>query len=144
VPIAALIALGLSLWGISNIDRGRLVSRLTAGAGVIAFVYFVVAVTGSPETPVRTNGAGIGFWVVLFGALALVGQAVAAQTGWLIAHPANTRSLGSYLPTITAELAVPYLFLLVPLVLYLVWIIGPTLYTFYLSVTNWDGVTQPV
>ncbi len=35
----------------------------------------------------------------------------------------------------------PYLFLLPPLIVYLVWIIGPTLYTFYLSMTNWDGVT---
>jgi len=35
----------------------------------------------------------------------------------------------------------PYLFLLAPFILYFVWIIGPTLYTFYLSLTNWDGVT---
>jgi multiple sugar transport system permease protein len=34
----------------------------------------------------------------------------------------------------------PYLFLLLPLTLYFLWIIGPTLYTFYLSLTNWDGV----
>ncbi len=35
----------------------------------------------------------------------------------------------------------PYLFLLLPLALYLVWIIGPTFYTMYLSMTNWDGVS---
>jgi multiple sugar transport system permease protein len=34
----------------------------------------------------------------------------------------------------------PYLFLLVPLTFYFVWIIAPTFYTFYLSMTNWDGV----
>ena len=38
----------------------------------------------------------------------------------------------------------PYLFLIVPLVLYLVWVIGPMLYTFYLSLTKWDGLTEPV
>ena len=35
----------------------------------------------------------------------------------------------------------PYLFLIVPFVLYLVWIIGPMLYTFYLSLTDWDGIS---
>jgi multiple sugar transport system permease protein len=35
----------------------------------------------------------------------------------------------------------PYLFLLAPLALYFVWIIGPTFYTMYLSMTNWDGVS---
>ncbi len=37
----------------------------------------------------------------------------------------------------------PYLFLLVPLILYLVWVIGPMFYTFYLSLTDWDGLSQP-
>lgn len=36
---------------------------------------------------------------------------------------------------------VPYLFMAAPLLLYLVWIIGPMLYTFYLSLTDWDGVS---
>jgi ABC-type sugar transport system permease subunit len=35
----------------------------------------------------------------------------------------------------------PYLFLLVPLIVYFMWIIGPTFYTFYLSLTNWDGIS---
>lgn len=39
---------------------------------------------------------------------------------------------------------VPYLFLIVPLVLYLIWVIGPMIYTFYLSLTKWDGLTAPV
>jgi len=37
----------------------------------------------------------------------------------------------------------PYLFLIVPLIIYLIWIIGPMFYTFYLSLTNWDGVSTP-
>lgn len=36
---------------------------------------------------------------------------------------------------------VPYLFLIVPMLLFLVWVIGPMIYTFYLSFTNWDGVS---
>jgi ABC-type sugar transport system permease subunit len=35
----------------------------------------------------------------------------------------------------------PYLFLAVPLIIYLIWIIGPMLYTFYLSLTDWDGIS---
>jgi ABC-type sugar transport system permease subunit len=35
----------------------------------------------------------------------------------------------------------PYFFIAVPLLLYLIWIIAPMLYTFYLSLTDWDGVS---
>jgi len=37
----------------------------------------------------------------------------------------------------------PYLFLIVPLVIYLVWVIGPMFYTLYLSLTDWDGLSTP-
>lgn len=37
----------------------------------------------------------------------------------------------------------PWLFLAVPLAIYLLWVIGPMLYTFYLSLTNWDGLSKP-
>ena len=37
----------------------------------------------------------------------------------------------------------PWLFLIVPLIIYLVWVIGPMFYTFYLSLTNWDGLSSP-
>jgi multiple sugar transport system permease protein len=36
----------------------------------------------------------------------------------------------------------PYFFLIIPLLLYMMWIIIPTIYTFYLSTTNWDGVSE--
>jgi ABC-type sugar transport system permease subunit len=38
---------------------------------------------------------------------------------------------------------VPYLFLLIPVVIFLVWVIGPMFYTFYLSLTDWNGLTSP-
>lgn len=34
----------------------------------------------------------------------------------------------------------PYMFLAVPLIIYFMWIIGPTFYTIYLSFTSWGGV----
>jgi len=36
---------------------------------------------------------------------------------------------------------VPYMFIVGPLLLYLIWIILPMGYTFYLSLTNWDGIS---
>ena len=36
---------------------------------------------------------------------------------------------------------VPYMFIVGPLLLYLIWIIFPMGYTFYLSLTNWDGIS---
>ncbi len=35
------------------------------------------------------------------------------------------------------------MFLLLPLILYTIWVIAPTIYTFYLSFTEWDGLTSP-
>lgn len=38
---------------------------------------------------------------------------------------------------------IPYLFLSVPVIIYLIWIIGPMIYTFYLSLTDWNGLVTP-
>lgn len=38
---------------------------------------------------------------------------------------------------------IPYIFLAAPLALFLIWVIGPMIYSFYLSLTNWDGVSAP-
>ena len=35
---------------------------------------------------------------------------------------------------------IPLAFMIIPLIIYFVWIIGPTFYTFYLSITDWNGV----
>ena len=37
----------------------------------------------------------------------------------------------------------PYAFLALPLLLFLAWVIGPMIYSFYLSMTNWDGLSDP-
>lgn len=38
---------------------------------------------------------------------------------------------------------VQWKFLAIPLIFYTIWVIGPTIYTFYLSLTEWDGLTTP-
>jgi len=37
----------------------------------------------------------------------------------------------------------PYLFLFIPVAIYLIWVIAPMGYTFYLSLTDWDGISSP-
>ena len=37
----------------------------------------------------------------------------------------------------------PWLFLFFPLTLYMIWVIGPAVYTMYLSLTEWDGLSAP-
>lgn len=44
----------------------------------------------------------------------------------------------------TAKKLTPWLFLAVPLLLYFFWVIGPALYTMYLSLTEWDGLSAPI
>jgi len=41
------------------------------------------------------------------------------------------------------DVLTPYLFLCVPLIFFLIWVIGPMFYTFYLSLTDWDGISAP-
>ena len=41
------------------------------------------------------------------------------------------------------DVLTPYLFLSVPLIFFLIWVIGPMFYTFYLSLTDWDGISTP-
>ncbi len=37
----------------------------------------------------------------------------------------------------------PYLFLALPVAIYMVWVIGPMIYSFFLSMTVWDGFSSP-
>ena len=43
---------------------------------------------------------------------------------------------------LNSQKVAPWLFLSIPLLLYIIWVIGPTLYTFYLSFTDWDGLAE--
>jgi ABC-type sugar transport system permease subunit len=58
---------------------------------------------------------------------------------------ASTRTRSSNYQTLALNrFLVIFSFLGIPLGLYLVWVLWPTLYTFYLSLTNWDSFTPPV
>jgi multiple sugar transport system permease protein len=144
IPIVGLLAGGLSVWGLLNQHRGVLASILTAAVGLIGLYYyydFYYIQEGEVAEYVQDN-LGRGFWLALVALVGLVAQTV------ILAPPVNrgvrrlSKAVGAVTPSVPAK-AVPYLFLAVPMALYLVWIIGPTIATFYLSLTDWDGVSSP-
>lgn len=136
IPIASLLGIVLALWGILQPEHDRLAAFLAVAAGLLGLVYFVYFLA----TPAgRSDKAvpGIGFWVSLVSLVGLMLGLVVTRTGSRAAPAAQAR------PSRISPQLIPYLFLAPALVLYLAWIIGPTLYTFYLSLTNWDGISAP-
>ncbi len=141
VPIAAVVGVGLALWGVLTPERGRLTSLLMLVTGLVVLVYCLIRLL-FPVGVVMTVSGGAGFWTMLLAALGMVLQFAITiprvNAGWQRLRGGTAVRL----PAVPRQ-AVPYLFLLPPLLLYIVWIIGPTLVTFYLSLTNWDGVSSP-
>jgi multiple sugar transport system permease protein len=144
IPIVGLVAGGLALWGLLNPARGALASVLTSVAGLVGLVYYVdfyFFQEGQVIDYVRQN-LGTGFWVTFVALVGLVAQVATLSPQLNLGLQRVSRRVGARRPPLPQK-AIPYLFLLVPLILYVVWIIGPTVYTFYLSLTNWDGVSTP-
>lgn len=101
---------------------------------MIGLVYFAHFLLNPAARPAKLT-TGSGFWVSL---LALLAQVLGLPVTRLwSAHGEGGARRRSGVPT----QVIPYLFLVPALALYVVWIIGPTVYTFYLSLTNWDGVS---
>ncbi len=134
LPIASLAGIILALWGILRPEHDRLAAYVGVIAGVIGLVYFV-HFSANPAVRPSNMTTGSGFWISL---VALIGQVLALPVTrlWLARGGGGQRKGFGVPPS-----AIPYLFLVPALALYLVWIIGPTIYTFYLSLTNWDGVS---
>ncbi len=144
IPFAGLLAGGVAMWGLLNTHRSAQASILAAAIGLVGLYYYYDTYfiqEGQVADYVRAN-LGTGFKVVLIALVGLIAQTL------ILLPPVNrgvrrlTKSTGAVMPSVPSA-AVPYLFLAVPMLLYLVWIIGPTIYTFYLSLTNWDGVSAP-
>ncbi|MFM8322889.1 MAG: carbohydrate ABC transporter permease [Chloroflexota bacterium] len=140
IPFVLVAATFLALWGFMNPDQARVASPLVAACGLVGLIYFYFAFFGpEPMWSQRKLTPGLGFWLAFAGLLVTV-------LAPLLAHPAVTGALarrsgagGRGLPVGVA----PYVFMAPALALYLLWIVGPTFYTIYLSLTNWDGVSAP-
>jgi multiple sugar transport system permease protein len=142
IPLVIVAGTMLALWGVLDPEKAHITSPLIAGLGLVGLIYYYFAFYG--PTPVYTSPKlipGNGFWVVLTGLVLMVLQV-------LLAIPPVHRFLEKLTPPPRRKGGsnskwVPYLFLAPALLLYFVWIIAPTFYTMYLSLTNWDGVSAP-
>jgi ABC-type sugar transport system permease subunit len=144
IPIVGLLAGGLGVWGLLNVRRSALASVLTVVVGLIGLIYYAdlyFVQEGQVADYVRNN-VGTGFKVVLVALFGLIAQVVLLIPVINRGVTRISRRIARIMPPIPQRM-IPYLFLAAPLLLYLVWIIGPTVYTFYLSLTNWDGVSTP-
>ena len=136
IPIASLLGICLALWGILQPEHDRLAALLAVLAGLIGLLYFIYYFLHPEIHPVK-SGPNSGFWISL---IAIVGM-ISGLAVTRLPTPQRT-SATARRPRISPKW-IPYLFLLPALALYFVWIISPMLYTFYLSLTNWDGVSAP-
>ncbi len=133
IPIVSSAGIFLGLLGILKPEIDQFTSYLLVGSGLVGMLYFLPALF-NPQAGLTP---GSGFWLSL---AACAGMALClvithpALAGWLPQRKVGAKPLLSMRWT-------PYLFLAPVLLLYLTWIIAPTLYTFYLSLTNWDGIS---
>lgn len=144
IPLAALAGTSLAIWGVLNAEHASKGSATALLAGAAVITYYLLnqhwAVLKVPK-----YGPGIGFWVGLGAGLGMLLQIVLAVPfvnrllDNLGPKPGTTGKGFKFPPK-----WIPYLFLVPPLTLYLVWIIAPTIYTLYLSLTRWDAVSNPV
>ena len=142
VPLVALATICVSLWGTLAPENARASTWVNAALGLAGISYFVLNRGWVALTDPRYGGMGLGYkvsFIALIGLIIQIFLAVPAINGWV-------QRLNSFLSRNMPEASprvVPYLFLIPPLLLYFAWIIGPTLYTIYLSFTNWDGISAP-
>ncbi|MBN2305011.1 MAG: sugar ABC transporter permease, partial [Anaerolineae bacterium] len=140
IPIAALIAGGLAVWGLGTPERGMKAAGATFGVGLFGLAYYGhFYFIQDNELIDQYVQVGTGFKVALAAMIGLVVQIALLHPVLNDALYHLNRAGSARLPSIPQKW-VPYLFMAVPMILYLFWIIGPTVYSFYLSFTNWDGV----
>lgn len=140
VPVAALFGIGAALVGILAPERERTAAFGSMAVGALGLIYFIVSFI-DPITFTEKGGRGLGFWLGLAAVAALILNLALTQSSPVqrITGRSNRQIGKNRIP----PALIPYLFLAPALILYLAWIIGPTLYTFYLSLTSWDAVSAP-
>ncbi len=149
-------------------ERGKIASVATTIFGLVSLYYFINFYFIDDNEfitlyVIDSGGVSKGFNWALAGTVGLIAQIVlmglsVIPKGTLPQLPFTSTSPGTFSELkkslqrprpngkpwiMTRKELTAWMFLAAPLLLYLIWIIGPTLYTFYLSLTDWDGVTSP-
>ena len=141
VPIVSLGGILFSLFGILSIERSRIAALISLGFGLIGLGYFLYMLA-HPLLKEASSSPGIGFWLSLAGVVVLV-ISIGLASPLVRAALQRLQKPGVKTSSRISQKAVPYIFLLFPLIIYLAWIIIPTFYTMLLSFTNWDGISTP-
>lgn len=140
IPIVAVAVVAVTLWGTLAPERARVTSPGAAVLGIASLLYFIPALGRISAS--TTLEAGLGFWVAFVCAIGMILQVILAMPVITQRAPAKDKSRQVSKSRVPPGL-IPYLFLLPPLIIYITWILAPTAYTMYLSLTNWDGVSAP-
>lgn len=140
IPVIAVAVIAVTLWGTLAPEQARYSSPFSALLGLLSFVYFLPALGRVSSSSAVT--VGLGFWTAFICAVAMVLQVALAMPTFNERRQSPARTAKARRWQIPSSW-VPYLFLLPPLLIYSVWILAPTVYTMYLSLTNWDGVSDP-
>ncbi|HZU86643.1 MAG TPA: sugar ABC transporter permease [Anaerolineaceae bacterium] len=140
IPIVSLGAILLGLLGTLRPENERLMSNLGILAGLVGVVYFIL-VSVTPNSMPRDMSFGLGYYICMAASIGLVLNTILTSPPVSLLYE-RPRAIDKPQSRFRRKLT-PYLFLAPALILYFVWIIGPTFYTFYLSTTNWDGISAP-
>ncbi len=142
VPFVALVSICMALLGTLAPENARLASIINAILGLAGLAYYWLNISWPVLKDPQFGGIGLGFRVAFIAFIGLVIQIACAAPPLNVFLQRINSAIARFIPTASPKL-VPYLFLAPPLILYFAWIIGPTLYTIYLSFTNWDGISPP-
>lgn len=142
IPVTALIAICAALWGALVPENARFSSLINTIVGLGGLSYFQLNANWPVVNDPRYGQLGLGYKIGFIAILGLALQIIVAAPAFNSISKWFSNNITKKIPGISPKL-VPYLFLIAPLFLYFAWIIGPTLYTIYLSFTNWDGISAP-
>jgi multiple sugar transport system permease protein len=142
VPVVALASISVALWGTLASENAKASALINAGLGLAGLTYFALNTKWAALSDPRYGGMGLGYKISLIALAGLVIQILLAAPAVNGGIQRLNLFVSRRFPE-TSPKVVPYLFLIPPLLLYFAWIIAPTLYTIYLSFTNWDGISPP-
>jgi len=131
--------LASAIMGILKPETERVSSLLATLSSAFGFTYIINTYLNAESlTPGTTFG--LGWWAVFALSIVLLVHVLLAHIPVKKFFPRRIDKPRSK----AFNKAIPIFFLIPALILYAMWIIFPTFYTFYLSMTKWDGITEPI
>lgn len=131
--------LAFAILGILKPETERMASLFATISSGFGFIYIINTYANADKlTPGTTFG--VGWWAVMLLTFALLLHVLLAHIPIKKVFPRQIDKPRSK----AFNKAIPIFFLIPALLLYSMWIIFPTFYTFYLSLSKWDGISAPI